>query len=236
MADPVFRSWYDFLAPNPDANYGSVLPFAYNREGSAAWVQEGNNPRLSIPEWLRTAMQGVVGLGESTQTGTLSGDALKVLTTLGPGTGALLAPKNSVGVFGGRLSQTANQQALREAKLMEGVAPEQVWEKTGWGRGPDQKWRYEVNDQPAQYIKPADVRDLTLPKVLDHPELFKAYPELNNIRVAFTDLPKGNLGSVGQTTTSATPLILLNNSIWAEPAKARNVLLHEVQHLLQNKE
>jgi hypothetical protein len=96
VADPVFRSAYDFLAPSPDANYGSVLPFAYNREGSPSWVTEGSNQRLAMPEWLRSAAQGVVGLGESTQTGQLTPEALALLTTGSVGTGALFAPRGAL--------------------------------------------------------------------------------------------------------------------------------------------
>ncbi len=103
MADPVFRSAYDFLAPSPDANYGSVLPFAQNREGSASWVTEGSNPRLALPEWLRTAMQGAVGLGESTQTGKLTPEALSLLTMGSMGTGTLLAPGGALATGGAPL-------------------------------------------------------------------------------------------------------------------------------------
>jgi hypothetical protein len=104
VADPVFRSAYDFLAPSPDANYGSVLPFAYNREGSPSWVTEGSNPRFALPEWLRSAAQGVVGLGESTQTGSLTPEALALLTTGSVGTGALMAPGGALAAGAARLT------------------------------------------------------------------------------------------------------------------------------------
>jgi hypothetical protein len=106
VVDPVFRQWNDFLAPNPDAQYGSVLPFAYNREGSPSWVTEGNNPRWALPEWLRSAAQGVVGLGESTQTGSLTPEALALLTSGSVGTGALMAPRGALASGAARPGQT----------------------------------------------------------------------------------------------------------------------------------
>jgi hypothetical protein len=58
-------------------------------------VTEGSNPRFALPEWLRSAAQGVVGLGESTQTGELTPEALALLTLGSVGTGAALAPRHA---------------------------------------------------------------------------------------------------------------------------------------------
>jgi hypothetical protein len=130
MADPVFRSAYDFLAPSPDANYGSVLPFAYNREGSGAWVQEGSNPRLAMPEWLRSAMQGVVGLGESTQTGQLTPEALALLTSGSVGTGSTLGVRGAL-ASGGARPALAMDEASRMARAKAQGNTTDVYHATG---------------------------------------------------------------------------------------------------------
>jgi len=55
------------------------------------------------------------------------------------------------GVFAGINALTADRQALAKAQEMiaQGVDPEDVWQQTGWGRGADGKWRFEIDDSKA---------------------------------------------------------------------------------------
>ncbi len=60
--------------------------------------------------------------------------------------------------LGGEKSQTANVQRLSEAKKMErkGKTEEEIRQATGWLKGPDGKWRFEIDDSGAEYFKGGD--------------------------------------------------------------------------------
>ena len=55
------------------------------------------------------------------------------------------------GVFAGINALTADKEALAKAQQMiaQGVDPAQVWKETGWGKGVDGKWRFEIDDSKA---------------------------------------------------------------------------------------
>jgi len=59
-----------------------------------------------------------------------------------------MAPKNAVGIFGGRLAKTADQAALARAEEMaaKGADRRAIWDETGWFQGKDGKWRFEIDD------------------------------------------------------------------------------------------
>lgn len=69
--------------------------------------------------------------------------------------GMALTPRNAVGVFGGKLANTADHAALARAQEMtaKGVGRDDVWRETGWGVGPDGKWRFEIDDSGAESQK-----------------------------------------------------------------------------------
>lgn len=75
---------------------------------------------------------------------------------------------------------------------------------TGWERGTDGKWRYEIPDikvirQPEMTVNRTEEGDVwyktKLGKLIDAPELFTAYPQLADIEVGIQTLPKGESGS-----------------------------------------
>ena len=89
------------------------LPFSTNRPGSASWVTEGRNPQWAVPEILQSGLLGVAGAADAPRTGSLTPETLGLLLTSGPAMGGLLAPKGSVGVFGGRPPQTEARVAAK---------------------------------------------------------------------------------------------------------------------------
>ena len=58
------------------------------------------------------------------------------------------------GQFAGPQSETADIHALANAKDMiaRGMDAEAVRRETGWFRGPDMKWRYEITDEDARFV------------------------------------------------------------------------------------
>ena len=68
-----------------------------------------------------------------------------------------------------------------------------------------------------------------LEDVLDHEELFRAYPQLRHVRVVFDETPKGVLGSFSAEGNQ----IAISEELRDAP---QDVLIHEIQHAIQNAE
>lgn len=112
---------------------------------------------------------------------------------------------------------------------------------TGWERGADGKWRYEMPD-----AKIKDTMDVggghivkryeddmlwnggKLSKVIDAPELFKAYPQLKDVRID-TDAIMNDMPSNGVYNAKTNTI-----TIHADELKYMNSILnHEIQHAIQ---
>jgi len=152
------------------------------------------------------------------------------------GTGMPFAQKGAAGIFGGRLAQTADKVALAQAeKLSASGAPrEQIWNDTGWFKGADDKWRFEIPDNITHW-KGDPQRLLGSETVMGeafyHPELYKSYPEMYGI-----DLQKGifgpsTKGSYQSGGTFDSPTISLASG---KPDSMRSSNLHELQHGIQD--
>ena len=99
---------------------------------------------------------------------------------------------------------------------------------TGWERGADGKWRYEIGDYNFRLAD--DWRKAkTLGDAIEHDELFAAYPELKEIVVDFDDNANSNGGNFNpkenKITVRATNEFNIGHS-----------LIHEIQHAIQHKE
>lgn len=78
--------------------------------------------------------------------------------------------------YAGRNARTADSNTLRQAEQMErdGRSGEEIRQETGWFRGSDGQWRFEVNDSGAKYYRNGDARFRN-----DHPE-YARYQDLMN--------------------------------------------------------
>ncbi len=81
---------------------------------------------------------------------------------------------------------------------------------TGWERGADNLWRYEMPDTPinqnALLTKHQSGATITiLSSLIDDEQLFKAYPELYGMVVAFQQLPLGELGNYSPRNAMGMP-------------------------------
>jgi hypothetical protein len=132
---------------------------------------------------------------------------------------------------------------LAVAKVMDSTGDNawDIWNRTGWYKGPEGKWRYEVPDTDAKFVGgvtwedfPED-RPMMLDDVLDHPTLFKTIPSLRDIEVIrSSNLPAGH-GSYD----SANDVIRIGaDEVFGPTAElgAFHTLLHEVQHAIQERE
>lgn len=180
--------------------------------------------------------------------------------------------------FGGTRAAQADLQALERAQAMErqGVDAKTIRKDTGWFRGADQQWRFEIDDSGMAYSRWGDLRRedraeyerfrelegrfvsgtlteqdlaelrglideghgtgraeesglLKLADFIQHDELFENYPQLKNTTLAFVDLRNGARGQYDPTMD----VIALDRSLRGEP---EDVLIHEIQHAIQQKE
>lgn len=140
--------------------------------------------------------------------------------------------------------RTARMDNLSVARKMEEEKKDAKAIKmaTGWERGADGKWRYEMPD-----AKIKDTMDVggghivkryeddmlwnggKLSKMIDAPELFKAYPQLKDVRID-TDAIMNDMPSNGEYNSKTNTI-----TIHADELKYMNSILnHEIQHVIQD--
>ena len=90
----------------------------------------------------------------------------------------------SLNSFAGEKAITANVGKLDQAKAMleKGADEVEIWQKTGWFKDKDGAWKFEIGDGNAK-LNPGFQSGGRLGELLDHKGLFKAYPELKDVRV-----------------------------------------------------
>ena len=125
-----------------------------------------------------------------------------------------------------------------------------IWLATGWFRGADGQWKFELpygqiisksfyelvdklasrdnNSNPS----PSELRDIPLSSFFSAPELFRAYENIKNIPVSFEDTGDDTLGYLDQDTGK----IYLNDKLLRDQFSAERVLMHEIQHWIQGVE
>ncbi|EKP5904386.1 DUF3519 domain-containing protein [Campylobacter upsaliensis] len=133
---------------------------------------------------------------------------------------------------------------LEKAKELEGSGADEIeiWEKTGWYKDKDHKWKFEISQRGGELdlakIKDKD-NEAKLGEILKDDELFKAYPQLRDMSVKHVDL-SGNYGFYYVPYNDiklVRPHIQLDiDEIKTSPYKVKEVLYHEIQHAIQHKE
>ena len=105
----------------------------------------------------------------------------------------------SLNSFAGQKAITANVGKLDQAKAMleKGADEVEIWQKTGWFKDKDGAWKFEIGDSNAK-LNPNFQSGGRLGELLEHKELFKAYPELKDVRVVKIgdEIPSGAALSV----------------------------------------
>lgn len=141
----------------------------------------------------------------------------------------------ALGIFAGPKAKTADLGALKIAQDMhaQGLPREQIWRDTGWGRGADGQWRFEIPDDTSRFKEHTPPYG-TVGSELEHPALMAAYPEL-------ADIPFS--AKVGRTQGAEyVPSYVENGpriSVTTDVPyndQAKSMLLHELQHTIQEHE
>lgn len=135
----------------------------------------------------------------------------------------------------GERANTAMISRLQKAESMEreAASSEEIWKETGWMRGPDHKWRFEIPDNLDKINFPKDGNPHTLGEIYDNPALYEAYPELAQKTVRMEDTKsskdKRTRGAYGYVAEDGS--IVIDNSLPA--GEAKTALVHEIQHSIQ---
>jgi hypothetical protein len=138
------------------------------------------------------------------------------------------------GTFIGPKSKLWNTEAHSLAKALEakGANPEEIWKQTGNVKAPDNMWRQEISDVNATTTFPKrNTMGTVMPmeKRLSHEELYQAYPDLRKMDLELTSDRTGNAGAF-----NGTGVELSINEV--NKPSTKPIMLHELQHAIQNKE
>jgi hypothetical protein len=247
MADPY---------GNYQANQGLLSGPALNPQGidpellrqiTGLLSQAGPTPGLALPagnmgygvlQDAATAGKYAMGNPDRLTTDQIIPSVVNSAMALGAG-GMPMAEAGAAGIFGGKLTRDpAGFAKLGEGKdmLTGGVNPRDTYLQSGAWKGPEGMMRYEIPDYPATLKTDAEAAINTgksfagpLKDFVDHPEFFKAYPDLANTTVLFDPSKTSHHGYFAP----GSDLIKLYGN---EPSQVQSVLLHEMQHAVQNKE
>ena len=136
--------------------------------------------------------------------------------------------------YKGEHAEDADHGLLAQARELEadGVSSEDIRQRTGWFKSYDGKWRYEIDDSKMEFIGAEVGKETTLGKAIKHDELFKAYPQLKDVRFKLEEL-KNKDGQYDFTNNILTlsPSLIQNGKLIP---KAKSLLIHEIQHAIQH--
>lgn len=147
--------------------------------------------------------------------------------------------------FGGQKAEIGEGKRASLVSAMldaaNGVDPRTIWNQTGWYKASDGNWRFEIDDSGAKFKgvlanvkfrEVARMQETTLGEILDHDELFEAYPELRNVRFEVRPIPL----DIFRATQGWFDDKL--NKLFVTPyaQDPLSTTLHEIQHWIQGRE
>jgi len=162
-APPALRDAYKWLEPDPNAEYGTVLPFARDKTtGEMRWA---------MPGLVRDFLTGGLDLLAGVDTGEVTPRAAVQLGLGGMGSGAMLAPRGALAAGAARIAPRLDPAAMGRARQMgfnvdrplfhgtpapdfPAFAPLPPWEAVRTGRAPG-IWTAENPEVAANFSVPA---------------------------------------------------------------------------------
>lgn len=247
---------------------GAVAP-AVMASAPAALTQGASALRAGLGLGAREA-SAFAGSEAGAQIGSQYGDTGQLVGSVLGGSLTPTGPTQRRDIWAGPEARTADHDAIAEAIEMErrGVDANEIKNVTGFQRNLDGKWMYHLPDNKSslnaelmrqdlrgleesdQYLREKGVLpegvsssfQRPLGEILDHPELYEAYPDVYNIPVTYgygtsssrgTYYPRGLMRPVGT--------IDLNLSRTRDPDDAnpfgnqtRSTLIHEIGHAVSD--
>lgn len=140
---------------------------------------------------------------------------------------------NTLNQMAGENAKTAALDKLEQAKAMveDDRTPEDIYKATGWFKGQDGKWRFEIPDnlEAITLDKLLNDKRAKLGEIYDNPQLFEAYPDLKDVPVRIEEIEKGFNGFAYADAITISASLKNDN-------EAKSILVHEIQHLIQKRE
>jgi hypothetical protein len=183
------------------------------------------------------------GLLPPAQKGLLNETTEMLSGAINPSMGAKAGLLGVAGMFAGTGAKTADTVKLAVAEAMEqtGKNAEDIRKATGWKRGAEGRWKFEIDDSKSKVLGLGILdrnalkknRKVTLPieSVIDHPEYFQAYPEMRKAMVVL-DPSKPGAGGLSYDDNAKRYIL----TVYADPSKGaadRSIMLHEMMHPIQ---
>lgn len=238
------------------AGYGAGVPSYDPSQGPGPWYPAADIADTAVGMAARglehVLVDPIKELGQASETMRQTGEynarpGFEMATNLA-GAGMPFAAKGAAGIFGGRLSKTADLKKLAQAEEMAGAGAsmEDIFRSTGWFQGPEGAWKYEISDQAARFrpmaehdVLPQGIapgREALVEHFLNHPRLFEAYPEARSLLWKWEEpfqIPgfRQRAGIVPEERWGFT-----NPEAIPEREQQLSGLLHEIQHYIQQKE
>ena len=139
---------------------------------------------------------------------------------------------NTLNQMAGEHAKTAALDKLEQAKAMaEDSSSEEIYKATGWFKGQDGKWRFEIPDnlEAITLDKLLNDKRAKLGEIYDNPQLFEAYPDLKDVPVRIEEIENGFNGFAYADAITISASLKNDN-------EAKSILVHEIQHLIQKRE
>jgi hypothetical protein len=167
--------------------------------------------------------------------------SVAVPTPSGVGKGLAMGAPALAGIFVGKGSRTWDALNAQKAKDLEkaGVDARTIWQQTGTWKGPDGKWRQEIDDSKMKVNREfksqgGGVDDIGLPDAITHNELFAAYPDAKFIGARHKDLAGTIFG--GYSPKTDTVVMNRQHPYFKDKEQLKSAMTHEIQHAIQKRE
>lgn len=141
--------------------------------------------------------------------------------------------------YAGARAKTADTGRLSQAEELEkqGKSNEEIRQQTGWFKGMDGKWRFEIDDSKtvfdfSVFDGVTGEKTVKLPLVMKNTELYTAYPDLRNVDVQW--VARAMSGESGSAESEGDYHVI--TLVSSDETDKEEVLTHEVQHIIQSLE
>jgi hypothetical protein len=221
------------------------LPIPENAVGGSDWMEKKGLTapvKEGIPKMAGEVLGGLAPVVAVAKAPQIAAGANRMIDNA-------MAPttlRKESGMFIGPSAKTWDAEAAKKAQTMaaKGADPRKIWSETGTWKGPDNVWRQEIPDNLAGY-DPEALLDLKakdsfnylkdtqpLGGVIEHPQAYKAYPDMQDMPVHF--MPQSKMGNAyGGYSQKLDRLTLSDSPSGVDKTKAA---IHEMQHAIQKRE